>query len=247
MLRTLLVCGMLAGVAGGLLATGFAQVTGEPAIGRAEAFEYAQARARHEPPELELVPRSVQRSAGLLTATVVYGLSFGGLFALAFAFAYGRVGRASPARTALWLAAAAFAVVFLIPFVKYPANPPSVGDPATIQRRTLLYATMMGCSLLAALAAVRARVALARRIEPGVATVAACALALAIVVAAGLALPGVHEVPRAFPADVLWRFRISSVGLQAVMWTTIGLLFAALAQRAMSGRSLMPRRALARE
>ena len=43
----------------------------------------------------------MQSSFGLLTAAVVYGLALGGLFALAFAAAYGRVGRASPARTSI--------------------------------------------------------------------------------------------------------------------------------------------------
>ncbi len=241
MLRTLLVCGLLAGVAGGVLVTGFAQVTGEPTISRAETFEYAQRAAKHEPPEVELVPRKIQRSFGLLTAAVVYGLSFGGLFALTFAAVYGRVGRMSPARTALWLAAAAFVVLYLVPFVKYPANPPSVGLPATIQRRTELYLLMMGSSLLAALAAVRVRATLARRFDGGVATLLAGALYLVVVVAAGLALPGIHEVPAGFPAETLFRFRESSIGLQAVMWTTIGLVFAGTARRAMAGERILPR------
>jgi hypothetical protein len=241
MLRTLLVCGLLAGVAGGLLATGFAQVTGEPSIERAEAFEYAQARAAHAPAEVEVVPRGIQRSFGLLTAAVVYGLSFGGLFALTFAAVYGRVGRASPARTALWLAGAAFVVLFLVPFLKYPANPPSVGDPDTIGRRSGLYLLMMGCSLAAALAAVRVRAMLtARRLDAGAAWLSASGLYLALVVVAAVALPGVHEVPRRFPADTLWSFRLSSAGLQAVMWATIGLVFAGTAQRAMTGRRIVP-------
>jgi hypothetical protein len=241
-LRTLLVCGLLAGLGGGLLATGFATLAGEPAIDRAVGFERAQARAAHERPEPVLVPRSVQRSVGLLTAAGTYGLALGGLFALAFAAAYGRVAAASPARTALWLAAGAFVVVFLVPFVKYPANPPSVGHPDTIGRRTDLYVVMLACSLLAALAAARVRIALARRRSAGLATLLASATYLAVVVVAGLALPGVHEVPRAFPAETLWRFREASVGMQAVLWTTVGLLFAVTAQRAMSGRALVPRR-----
>src|SRR5256885_3210325 len=123
MLRKLLICGLLAGVCGGLLATGFAELAGEPAVDRSIAYEeahtYAQEARRaamhHE--TLAPVPRSLQKSAGLLTAATVYGLSLGGMFALAFAFAYGRVGRASPRMTAYLLAAAAFVVVYLVPFV----------------------------------------------------------------------------------------------------------------------------------
>ena len=50
-----------------------------------------------------------------------------------------------------------------MPFLKYPANPPSVGDPDTIGRRTELYLAMIVCSLLAAVAALRIRAWLAAR------------------------------------------------------------------------------------
>lgn len=235
MIRTLLIWGLLAGLCGGLLATGFSEVAGEPAVNQAINFEYTQAKAAGQPEEKEIVTRGVQRSIGLLTAAAVFGVSMGGLFALAFAFAYGRVGRASPGRTALWLAAGAFVVIYLVPFLKYPANPPSVGDPDTIGRRTELYLAMIVCSLLAAVAALRIRAWLGARRDPGTATVVAGLSYLAVVVAAGLILPGIHEVPKNFPATTLWRFREASIGMQAVLWTTIGVVFATAAQRVMVG------------
>jgi predicted cobalt transporter CbtA len=232
MIRTLLIWGLLAGLCGGLLATGFSEVAGEPAVNQAIAFESSSAAAG-EPHEHAVVSRGTQRTVGLLTAAVVYGVSVGGLFALAFAFAYGRIGRASPARTALWLATGAFVVVFLVPFLKYPANPPSVGDPDTIGRRTELYLAMIVCSLLAAVAALRVRAWLATRRDPATATIVAGLSYLAVVVAAALILPGVHEVPKSFPATTLWRFREASVGMQAVLWATIGVVFSVAAQRVM--------------
>ena len=109
MLRTLLICGLLAGFCAGLLATGFAGSRGarrEPGD-RLRGGAPAAGRGR---PGAELVSRDLQSTLGLLTAAVVYGLALGGLFALAFAWAYGRVSPgAGPARTALWLAALAFA------------------------------------------------------------------------------------------------------------------------------------------
>jgi len=235
MIRTLLIWGLLAGLCGGLLATGFSELAGEPAVKQAIAFESSSAAAAGEPHEHAIVSRGVQRSVGLLTAAIVFGLSMGGLFALAFAFAYGRVGRASPARTALLLAAGAFVVVYLVPFLKYPANPPSVGDPDTIGRRTELYLAMIVCSLLAAVAALRIRAWLATRRDPTTATVVAGLSYLAVVLAAGLSLPGIHEVPKNFPATTLWRFREASIGMQAVLWATIGVVFSVAAQRVMVG------------
>jgi predicted cobalt transporter CbtA len=234
MIRTLLIWGLLAGLCGGLLATGFAEITGEQQIDAAIVFEDAQAKAAGEAPEPALVSRDLQKSAGLLTASVVYGLALGGIFAIVFAVAYGRVGRASPARTALLLAAGAFVVLYLIPFLKYPANPPSVGSPDTIGRRTELYLLMVSISVLAGIAAMRLRASLRGRLDGSVATGLAVAAYLVIVLAAGLAMPGVHEVPKLFPATTLWDFRLASVGMQLTMWTTLGLVFAVAAQRAMT-------------
>jgi hypothetical protein len=239
-LRTLLVCGLLAGFAGGLLATAFAEVAGEPSVQRAIDFEGARAKAAGEVTAPELVPRALQRSLGLVTAAAVYGLAFGGLFALVFAAVYGRVASAGPARTALWLAAAAFVVIFLVPFVKYPANPPAVGDHDTIGRRTSLYFLMVWISVFAAVGAVRLRAALQHRRGAAQATAVGAVAYLALVIGAGLALPGVHEVPRAFPAETLWSFREASVGTQLVLWATVGTVFAVTADRVMHGRSMWP-------
>jgi hypothetical protein len=241
-LRNLLICGLVAGLCGGLLATGFARLVGEGPIDRAIAFETAKAKAAGQHEESPIVSRTLQKSLGLLTAAVVYGLSFGGLFGLVFAVVYGRVGRASPARTSVLLAAAAFVVIYVVPFVKYPANPPSVGDPTTIGRRTALYLIMILISLLAAVAALRLRGLLAERWSASTATLLAGAVYLLVVIVAGWALPPIQEVPRTFPAVTLFRFREASVGMQAVLWATIGLVFAGTAQRVMTGQTMLPRR-----
>jgi len=55
---------------------------------------------------------------------------------------------------------------------------------------------------------------------------------LIVVIAVGLALPVINEVPGQFPAVVLWQFRIASMGAQIIMWATIGLVFGALMERA---------------
>jgi hypothetical protein len=235
MLRTLLICGLIAGAIAAMLATGFASVAGEPAIDGAIAFEDTTAAAANEPPAAEVVSRTVQKTVGLFTAAAAYCIALGGIFALVFALVYGRVGSAPPERTARWLAAAAFVVVFLVPFIKYPATPPAVGDPETIGRRTELFLVMVAVSLLSALAAVQIRAWLLTR--PALrahATLGGLATYGVVVTVAALALPGIHELPPNFPADTLWRFREASVGLQLVLWTTIGVSFGALAQRAMT-------------
>jgi predicted cobalt transporter CbtA len=227
--RTLLVRGMLVGVAAGLLAFVFASLFGEAPIGQAIAFEGAHAGAGAGEPEL--VTRSVQSTLGLAVAVVVYGAALGGVFAIAFAAAYGRIGRFGARGTALGVAAVAFVVVELIPFLKYPANPPAVGQPETIGRRTALYFAMIALAVAAAIAAVLVGRSLTGRLGVWNAVLLA-ALGFAVIVGvAGALLPSVNEVPDDFPATVLWRFRVASVGTQLVLWSSLGLLFGALTER----------------
>ena len=55
-----------------------------------------------------------------------------------------------------------------------------------------------------------------------------------VIAVAQYALPEINEVPDQFSAVVLWRFRAASLGIHAVMWTAIGLLFGALTERSLA-------------
>ena len=233
MVRSLLLRGLLAGLCAGIVAAGFAYAVGEPQIDRAIAFESHLALAGGHAHGSEIISRDLQSTAGLLVASSLYGFAVGGLFALVFAGLYGRVARTSPARTALWLAAAAFFTVALIPFLKYPANPPGVGGKDTVGTRTELYFAMIAISILAAVAALRSARWLASRWSLARAVFGGVGVFVVAVVVAALILPGVHEVPGGFPAEALWRFRLSSLGTQLVLWSTIGVVFAFAAQRLM--------------
>ena len=124
-----------------------------------------------------------------------------------------------------------------MPNLKYPANPPSVGNPETIGMRTALYFGMIGISLAAMVGAINFKRMLAARYGQWNATLMVAAYYIVVVIAAGLILPAVNEVPERFPAVVLWNFRVASLGSQLILWATLGLLFGALTQRAYaSGR-----------
>ena len=231
MVRALLVRGMLAGLAAGLLAFAFAYAFGEPQVQAAIDFEDHVARLAHEPAAAEVVSRGMQRTLGLLTGLVAMGVALGGLLALVFAWAYGRVGSRGPRATAALLALAAYLTITVVPFTKYPANPPTIGDPDTIDRRTVVYVAMIAITILAFVAAARIRRGLAPRLGRWDAGILAALAFVAVVAVAELILPAVHETPAAFPADVLWRFRVASLGINAVLWTTIGLLVGWSAER----------------
>jgi predicted cobalt transporter CbtA len=229
--RGLLIRGMLVGLAAGVLMFVFAKVFGEPSVEKAIAFEEA-----HSPPSSEapLVSRGLQSTLGLLTGTAVYGVAMGGVFALVFAAVYGRIGKARPRITAGALAIAAFVVIILMPFLKYPSNPPAVGNDDTISYRTEIYFAMMAISIGAALAALRVGRDSVKRFGAFDGALIAVAVYLVLSVIGMLLMPGLNEIPKGFDPDVLWDFRVATLGTHVVLYTTLGLGFGAVAQRWLS-------------
>jgi predicted cobalt transporter CbtA len=261
MVRTFLVRGMLVGIVAGLLSFAFLKVYGEPQVDRAVAFESQQddakaaahkaeghdhGSAQHdhaseahahmaEHDEPELVSRFVQAGLGLFVAVLVYSAAFGGLFGLAFAFAYGRAsGTLTPQALSAVIAATGFVAIYLVPNLKYPANPPAVGEPETIGTRTALYFVMIAISLAAMIVSLATKRFFAAHFSAWNADLLVAVCYIVLVGIAALLLPAVNEVPDGFPAVVLWNFRIPSIGAQLIMWATLGLLFGALSQRALS-------------
>lgn len=240
MVRDLLMRGMLAGLVAGLIVFSFGRLLGEPPVDRAISFETAlddakakalEAKGIHAEAEPELVSRKMQAGLGLFTGVMVYCTAFGGLFALVFAAVHGRIADTGPRATAALLGLIGFAAIYLVPNLKYPANPPSVGQPETIGHRTALYFIMMASSVAAATGAATWRKRLLSRLDAWSATLAAVAVYIVAVTALAFVLPAVNEVPDGFPAVVLWQFRIASIGMQILMWSSIGLVFGALTER----------------
>ncbi|MDX6726878.1 MAG: hypothetical protein QOK49_1683 [Baekduia sp.] len=268
--------GFATGALGGLLAFVFGRVFVEPLIQR--AIDYASGRDAAEnalrraaglagtASDPELFSRSVQRNLGFGVSAVLFGIAMGGLFGVAYVLVTrGMRPTARPRTVALVMAAAGFAGVFLLPFLKYPANPPGIGHPDTIRTRGLLHLAMVGTSLVSVIAAVVAARRLMRRRDAWNATlVAVVGLAawLAIVMALLPSLGHLDanqaqfgnlatETPQplrdrsgtivypGFPADVLYQFRLYAVIAQVVLWGTIGVAFGALAERLVpqAGRS----------
>ncbi|MFD9366633.1 CbtA family protein [Streptomyces sp. NPDC060020] len=256
--RGLLVRGMLAGLIAGLFAFAVAYVVGEPPVRGSIAVEEAQAAkdaagapsahaghgggdaapAEAAEEEEELVSRPVQSTFGLATGVLVYGVALGGIASLAFSFALGRVGGFSPRATAALTAAGAFATVYLVPFLKYPATPPAVGNPDTIGQRTTLFFLMILLSVLLGIGAIILGRRLAPRLGNWNATLTAGG---AFVVAAALAfvfLPDNSDaVQPGFPAALLWEFRVASLAVQLVLWAVFAVVFGVLAQRLLAARA----------
>lgn len=220
--------GMVAGLLAGLLAGLFAFFVGEPFVDQAIHLEEAASSGAHE----EAVFSRPTQKVGLFFATGFSGVAIGGMFGLAFAYFRGRLDSERDWNRSLSLTAAVFAGAVLVPFLKYPANPPTVGDPATIGPRTAAYFTMVALSLLAILAAWYASRTLRERGASLPVRHVAVGAGFAVAVAGlFLGLPAGAD-PGRFPAGLLWDFRLSSLGTQVVFWTGLGIAFGLLCERA---------------
>ncbi len=217
--------GALAGVAGGFASALTLLLLGERSISDAIAIETAAAGPHAEPP---LYSRSIQLVGGA-AGTVLVGLAIGTIFAVVFVALRHRLPGTSDPLRSLALAATGFVTLSLVPWFKYPPNPPAVGDPGTIEQRTMAYLALLAVSVLASLAGWRTARNLRHR-APDLATAAGFALWAGLVVLAWVVLPGSPDAVAA-PATLVWRFRLASLGGSAALWLALGAAFGVLCTR----------------
>jgi hypothetical protein len=230
MIGALLRRGLVAGALIGVLAGLAAQLVGEPSIDAAVRIEEAATAPAPAGPE---ITRPTQK-AGLVFGTMLVGMAVGSVFALAAAWAIGRV-RGDGWTRALKLGAAAAGALVLLPALKYPPNPPTVGDPATVGTRTTLYLGIVLLGLvLAALGWAGARQLAASR--PSLpAPVRQAIVGLGLLVLAGLivaGLPAAEGAAIGFPPELLWRFRLGAVATQLALVLGTAVAFGLLTVRA---------------
>jgi predicted cobalt transporter CbtA len=91
------------------------------------------------------------QKGGEIVAGIILGTSIGALFGLVFAYARNSLPGSNNKKKGIILAGIMFSVLFLVPALKYPGNPPAVGDPETIVYRQGLYIGMLAISGFSAL------------------------------------------------------------------------------------------------
>lgn len=272
--RRIILRGGLLGALGGLLAFVFARIFAEPIIARAIDYEEGRDEAQHELDHAagaaghhgegaELFTRAVQSNFGIAVGIIAFGFAMGLLFAVLYTVLYGRYSTLSPSNLALALAGAMFFALYLVPFLKYPANPPAVGHEDTIRARTGLYLLMVVLSIAALVFSVWLARRLTERYGSWTATLGAGAAFIVIVGLVMWALPSLGqlsanvagygdyatETPQplkdaagtivfpGFPADDLYYFRLYSIAAQLILWATIAVGFAPFAARVLDGKT----------
>ena len=226
-MKRLLAAGSLAGLAAGVASALFAATAGRGPIRDAIALEdsisHATSGAHHE----DLFGRGVQEVGGAI-GLVVFGLALGVIFAVVLGAVGPRLAASTPLAASVRLGCAGFVAVVVVPFLKYPANPPAVGDPSTVNERTMLYFAALALSILLAWAVWRFhRTARLAPTAQAWATAALYAAGLAVIF---LALPANPDDVEA-PAELVWRFRLASLGGLAAAWAVLALVTGTLLSR----------------
>jgi hypothetical protein len=251
--RKFIGAGLCAGLIAGIISFIFARIFIEPQVAKAIGYEEGRGAAEealeaasghgHHGEGAEVFTRSVQENIGAGVGTVVFALSMGVFFAVAFTVLWAYVGRRWPATDPRAVTAVVgllgFIAAFGVPFFVYPANPPAVGNDDTIGERSGAYLTITLVSVIAMVIAVVVALQLRDRLG-GLASTTVAGIAYLVVIAiAKVLLPEFHEVPEplkndqgaivfpGFPGGVIGDFRVYAIANQVVLWTVLTLVFAA--------------------
>lgn len=219
--------GVLAGAVGGALFGLFGYLLVEGLMDRAVGLEAARQRASGEH-TVELFSRHTQH-LGLLGAALAVGLAFGVLFGVA----HHLLARddQSPWASSIRLGAGAFFGIALVPFLRYPSNPPGVGDPATIDSRAHLYLVTLVIGVVGACLAGLVARSLRERGSSAPVRQLSVAAVLVATIALTFVLPG-NTDPIAMPVTLIWQFRLLSIADLALLWAGLAVTFGLLGERA---------------
>lgn len=166
----------------------------------------------------------IWQKVGEIAAGTILGLSIGSLFGIVFAYSRSSIPASSNKKKALILAGIMWFVLFIIPALKYPANPPAVGDPETIYYRQSLYIAYLAISGFSALGLAflyrKMKAAQAKKVIVPV-------IYAAIMATAYFAMPSNPDQITA-PMDLVTSFRIASGFTMSMFWGLLGITLGVL-------------------
>ena len=218
-----LLSGTLAGTVLGLVNQGIV----EPYISAAIDLENQAAAADGEIIDpAEFTAYRIWQRSGSIAAGAVLGMSLGALFGVVFAYGRNLLPGSTNLKKALVLAGIMWLALYFVPAIKYPANPPAVGDPETIYLRQGLYVAIIAVSGFAALGLGVAY----KKMPAGSRKFIAPAIYAAVVAAAFFALPANPDEITA-PMDLVDSFRMATGATMTLFWVLLGAILGALWDR----------------
>jgi len=160
--------------------------------------------------------RTWQKS-GQVLAGAILGISIGSLFGIVFAVSKKSLPGKTTIQKSLVLAGIMWLTVYFIPFLKYPGNPPGVGESETVVLRGILYLIFIALSGFGALGFYK----LSKKLKTKK-LIAVIGYAVFIGVAF-IAMPENTDTI-ALSMDLVDSFRIMSAFTVSIYWISLGLI-----------------------
>ena len=222
--------GALAGVSLGLVNLAIVEPYLDTAIGIENQNLFASGE-EEDTPEFwaNYYSYRVWQKGGQLLAGAILGTSLGTLFGIVFAYSKNSLPGKSMIKKALVLSLIMWATLYVIPFAKYPANPPTVGDPETIILRQSLYPAFMAISGLGALGFYQ----IYKKVNKKAIAFAGYGLMMA---AAFFVMPP-NPDPVQIDSGLLMGFRVTSMIGMSVFWGVVAIILGALWQKTTPDRT----------
>lgn len=160
----------------------------------------------------------VWQKGGQILAGAILGTSIGALFGIVFAYARNILPGKHHVKKALVLSAIMWFTIYIIPFLKYPANPPTVGDTETVVLRAVLYLSFIAISGFGALGFYQ----LYKKLQNGKRILAVIGYA-AFISAMFVAMPNNPDKITA-PEELVNGFRMMSIIAVSIFWISLGII-----------------------
>jgi len=167
----------------------------------------------------------IWQKGGQVLAGAILGTSMGALFGIVFAFSKNVLPGEHHVKKALVLSGIMFVTIYLIPFLKYPANPPTVGDADTVVLRSILYLSFIAISGLGAVGFYQ----LFKRLQKRKRIFAIIGYAAFISAVFFLMPENPDEVTA--PMELVNGFRIMSVVAVSIFWIAVAVILGAFWQK----------------
>lgn len=163
------------------------------------------------------------QKGGEILAGAILGTAMGALFGIVFGLSRNVLPGKNAAKKALFLALIMWATIYIIPFAKYPANPPTVGDPETIVLRQTLYAAFVAISGLGALGFYQ----IYKRVNKKTIAFAGYGIMMVVVF---FVMPQ-NPDPVNIDSGLLMGFRATTIVGMSAFWISVALILGALWQK----------------
>jgi len=158
------------------------------------------------------------QKGGQVLAGAILGTSVGALFGIVFAYSRRALPGQHNVKKAMVLAGIMWLSIYFIPFLKYPANPPTVGDTETVILRAVLYLSFIAISGLSVIGFYQ----LSKKLQGKRKYVAVIGYAILISIAFVLMPPNPDEITASM--ELVNGFRIMSVIAVSVFWISLGVI-----------------------